>query len=61
MTTSTSPDELDGYAWNVMQLVALGFEPYQAKWLAGRGVDWHDAEHLIDKGCSLELAMEILV
>lgn len=46
--------------WRIAQFEALGFKDYQAKYLAIRGVDWHEAEDLIDSGCPHRLALKIL-
>lgn len=38
----------------------LGFNELQAETLADAGVDWHEAERLIDKGCDHLVALDIL-
>ena len=49
-------------SWKLARLVELGFTPPVAEELVRRGVDWHDAAHLVcDLGCPLEQALEILV
>lgn len=43
------------------QLRLLGFNEYQAFELVMRGVDWHDAQRLLRKGCTPEQAILILI
>ena len=38
-----------------------GFNDMQAIALAEAGVDWHEAKRLIDRGCSHELAVDLLL
>lgn len=39
---------------------ALGLQPHLAVRAVDDGIDWHDLETLLSRGCPLELAMEIL-
>ena len=39
----------------------LGFNPFQALALAEAHVDWHDAERLIKRKCSPDVAVDILL
>ena len=48
--------------WRAEELERVGFEPAAASLLAGRlDVDLHDAMDLVRRGCSPELALEILL
>ena len=38
----------------------IGFNEWQAAELADLGIDWHDAERLLKRGCSHEHAIDIL-
>lgn len=46
--------------WLVSQFVRLGADGDDAVLLVADGVDYHEVEALIDRGCDLELALEIL-
>ena len=47
--------------WRRRRLIAAGFEPPLATWLAGdEGVDLHELLVLVDRGCPPELAARIL-
>ena len=57
-------DELDGDAfrihdWQVEQLCRLGMPRGLAVTYAGR-IDWHDVASLVERGCTPELALEIV-
>ena len=58
----SEPDEMDR-VWDhvVKQMESLGFNPVQAISLADAGVDWHEAQRLLNKGCPHERAMHILI
>ena len=56
--TTTSRDTDD--AWVERRFLALGFSPDQARDLRHAGADWHQAQRLLDQGCSLEHATQIL-
>ena len=45
--------------WQVEQLCRLGMPRGLAETYAGR-VDWHDIAGLVERGCSPELALEIV-
>ncbi len=56
------PDEDDRtLSWVEEQFRHLGFNDWQAASLADAGCDWHDAKRLIDRGCSYELAIDVLL
>ena len=46
------------YAWRVEQLAKLGLSTVIADAVASL-VDWHELASLVQKGCPLELALEI--
>jgi hypothetical protein len=47
------------YAWRVEQLSGLGLSQVVAGAVASF-VDWHEIARLIERGCSPELALEIV-
>ena len=47
-------------AWRRQRLVSLGAEPSLAAEIADSDADVHDVERLLNAGCTLELAWEIL-
>jgi hypothetical protein len=47
------------YAWRVEQLTGLGFSHVIASAVASF-VDWHEIARLVERGCSPELALEIV-
>ena len=47
------------HEWRAEQLAKLGISRIVAQAVAGL-VDWHDLARLIDRGCSPELALEIV-
>jgi hypothetical protein len=51
--------ELLVHAWRVEQLARLGVAGTLAEVFAGL-VDWHEIADLIERGCSPELALEIV-
>ena len=51
-------EEVRIYAWRVEQLARLGLSRVIANAVA-TFVDWHDVARLVEKGCPLELALEI--
>ena len=52
-------DELLVHAWRTEQLRGLGLSQIVAEAFAGL-VDWHAVADLVDRGCSPELALEIV-
>lgn len=47
--------------WNMERLIDdLGCDEPTAALVAEAGLDWHDVAALMKRGCSLELALEIL-
>lgn len=48
--------------WRADELMRAGFDPASAKRLASRfDIDLHRATELVDRGCSPELALQILL
>ena len=47
------------YAWRVERLPDLGLSNLVASAVAPL-VDWHEIAHLVERGCSPELALEIV-
>ena len=47
------------YAWRVEQLLGLGFSYVIASAVASF-IDWHEIDRLVERGCSPELALEIV-
>jgi hypothetical protein len=48
--------------WRADELMRVGFDPASATALAARfDVDLHRATELVDRGCSPELALQILL
>ena len=60
--TTTAPDseELRVSLWRVEQFEGLGFKTSDAEWLALSDVDWHEAARLIDAGCPVPIALQLL-
>jgi hypothetical protein len=54
-----SEDDARVYAWRVEQLSGLGLSQMIAGAVASF-VDWHEIAHLVERGCSPELALEIV-
>jgi hypothetical protein len=52
-------EELRVYAWRVEQLARLGLSGVIADAVASF-VDWHEVARLVQKGCSPELALDIV-
>jgi len=48
------------HAWRVEQLLALGIPWVLAEGFADR-IDWHTLADLIDRGCPLHLALDIVL
>lgn len=58
----TERDKVSRHRW--AELADLGFAPQEARLIAETLPDhrsWHEFKDLIDRGCSPELAMEILL
>jgi len=56
------PDEDERtLSWVEERFRELGFNDMQAESLADAGVDWHAAKELIDRDCSHEHAVDILL
>jgi hypothetical protein len=54
-----SEEDARVYAWRVEQLSGLGLSHVIAS-AVGWCVDWHEVARLVDRGCSPELALEIV-
>jgi hypothetical protein len=61
LDVETEESEEDGrvYAWRVEQLSELGLSHLIASAVASL-VDWHEIARLVERGCSPELALEIV-
>jgi hypothetical protein len=59
METEESEEDASVYAWRVEQLSGLGLSHVIASVVAGF-VDWHEIARLVERGCSPELALEIV-
>jgi len=59
METEESEDDASVYAWRVKQLSSLGLSYVIASAVASF-VDWHEIASLVERGCSPELALEIV-
>lgn len=57
--TGQSEEDARVYAWRVEQLSGLGFSPVIASAVA-TFIDWHEIARLVERGCSPELALEIV-
>jgi hypothetical protein len=56
----TVPDQELVDSWVERRFLQLGFTPDQARDLRQAGADWHEAERLLDRGCTHQLATTIL-
>ena len=54
-----SDEDARVYAWRVERLSGLGFSKVVAAAMAPL-VDWHEIARLVERGCSPELALEIV-
>jgi predicted component of type VI protein secretion system len=57
--TEESEEDARVYAWRVEQLSGLGLSQVIARVVASF-VDWHEIARLVERGCSPELALEIV-
>lgn len=49
-------------SWRAEELIRAGYNPSDAIALAARhDIDLHEAVELLDKGCPIELAIDILI
>jgi hypothetical protein len=55
----TSDENARVYAWRVEQLSGLGLSYVIASAVASF-IDWHEIARLVERGCSPELAIEIV-
>ena len=56
-----SAEQIQLRSWRFNNLVRLGFDKLTATRLVDAHVDWHEAEKLLEQGCSEERAVEILL
>jgi len=54
-----SEEDAGVYAWRVEQLSGLGLSQVVASAVASL-VDWHEIARLVERGCSPELALDIV-
>ena len=54
-----SEEDARVYAWRVEQLSGLGLSDVVANVVAS-SVDWHEIARLVERGCSPDLALEIV-
>ena len=54
-----SDEDARVYGWRVEQLLRLGLS-YPIAGAVATFVDWHEIARLVDRGCSPELALEIV-
>ena len=61
LDVETEESEVDGlvYEWRVEQLSGLGLSHVIASAVASF-VDWHEIARLVERGCSPDLALEIV-
>ena len=52
-------EEILVHEWRAEQLQRIGLSSLMAEGFAGR-IDWHDLAQLVARGCSPELALDIL-
>ena len=57
--TEESEEDERVYEWRVEQLSGLGLSPVIASAVASF-VDWHEIARLVERGCSPDLALEIV-
>lgn len=48
------------FHWRVRRFMGLGFTLWQARSLARVGADWHAAKKLLDAGCPVATAFDVL-
>jgi len=60
LVEDTTDEELLVLAWRAEQLGRLGLSRSLAEMFAGI-VDWHEISALVERGCPLELAFEIVL
>ena len=60
MSEQALDEEEQLYRYRKARFRELGFPDVQAEKLADAGVDWHAAEDLLERGCSVEQAWWIL-
>ena len=53
-------EALEVESYRLTQYARLGFSIYDGLLAIGQGIDWHDVERLLSRGCSQELALAIL-
>lgn len=61
MQVAEAPEHERVYLHRVDAFRRLGYDDLEAEYLAQSGVDWHEIEALLAKGCSLNLAARIVM
>lgn len=62
VATIVLPEIEPDIAWRLDQLILAGFEPEAAMIIAQRReIDWHYAVDLVQRGCSPEIALRIVL
>ena len=60
MTTALEDPALYVEQWRILQFSHLGLTPQQIAVALVDNIDYHDAAALIDKGCDIDIALQIL-
>ncbi len=60
MSIAPSAEAIELESHRIRQYARLGFSLDDALVAIAQGIDWHDAERLVDRGCPPELALAIL-
>jgi hypothetical protein len=60
MSIALTPEALEVESYKIVQYERLGFSFEEALIAIDQGIDWHDVERLLSRGCSRELALAIL-
>lgn len=54
------PEAMQVDSYKISQYERLGFSLEEALTAIDQGIDWHDVESLLSRGCSRQLALAIL-
>jgi hypothetical protein len=60
MSIAPSAEAFELESHRIRQYQRLGFSLEDALMAIGQGIDWHDADRLLSRGCPPELALAIL-
>jgi hypothetical protein len=60
MSIALSAEEWQVESYKIAQYERLGFSLEDGLTAIERGIDWHDVERLLTRGCASELALAIL-